>query len=609
MPTRVALVVLAILAGWAIAPLANAATVTDRDVALAFAHLRSQVRHAGGLDHPTRRSFIATVHRAEDERTVNGSPCAALTVLEELRGAVRRSPAGKLAGIDDAERAILGTRAGRPCAYRSRQVRLVPPLTAGPGQPLPHVNEKKDEERGMPALSAPPGANRPDPGPPTTVTPVPAGGSGYASPGSDPFAITGIKALSSPVETGYPSEPSQASAGDVVWYTGNSGAAFSLDGGATFKQVDPRRMFFEGNTPFCCDQVVVYAPQIDRFIWLMQYWCPAPDEGCNEGHSNVVRLASASPSDIVKNRRDPGSAWQSWVLAPDEIGMRRDIFDYPALAVGRHSLYITSNMFGQGENDVWSLVGRVNLDAIKKGHEIGLNYVVDRKHFSYEPAQGVDRRGFIASHQSDTELFTLSWDEGSPLLFPHRTKHALSAAYDYYSPTGAGDWGDRSDWRIAGATLQGNEVWFAWSEGRATCLKRCETQDPKLDPFWPQPHVHVVAVDTSSFGLTHDRFIHNPDYAISYPELATDALGQVGMTFSYGGGTAGNPSPAAGFLTGGEAFRQVASSPSAGDQGDFFSIRPDWPDATRFTASGYVSDGYDEGGDPLPRWIFYRFAR
>src|SRR5206468_829161 len=114
----------------------------------------------------------------------------------------------------------------------------------------------------------------PNPGPPTNVIPVGFGAS-HAS-GSTPFAFSTVTDLLAP-NLQYPEEPSEASAGRVVWYTGNNSVAFSVDSGATFTKVDPRLMFPEGDTPFCCDQVVLYAPQINRFIWFMQYWCPNPD--------------------------------------------------------------------------------------------------------------------------------------------------------------------------------------------------------------------------------------------------------------------------------------------------------------------------------------------
>ncbi len=67
-------------------------------------------------------------------------------------------------------------------------------------------------------------------------------------------------------------EPSTASNGNAIFYTGNWYAALSTDGGATFQFVDPFNAFPDPpGMGFCCDQVVQYIPRIDTFIWLLQY--------------------------------------------------------------------------------------------------------------------------------------------------------------------------------------------------------------------------------------------------------------------------------------------------------------------------------------------------
>ncbi len=58
-------------------------------------------------------------------------------------------------------------------------------------------------------------------------------------------------------------EPSLATNGDVVFYTGNWFAAISVDGGGTFRFVDPTSMFPASlNHDFCCDQVVQYIKKL-----------------------------------------------------------------------------------------------------------------------------------------------------------------------------------------------------------------------------------------------------------------------------------------------------------------------------------------------------------
>src|SRR6516165_10267362 len=46
----------------------------------------------------------------------------------------------------------------------------------------------------------------------------------------------------------------------------NNRAAFSTDGGSTFKILDPTTIFTNDAVGFCCDQIIQYAPSIGRFI-------------------------------------------------------------------------------------------------------------------------------------------------------------------------------------------------------------------------------------------------------------------------------------------------------------------------------------------------------
>ncbi|HKP88572.1 MAG TPA: hypothetical protein VJT75_01235, partial [Thermoleophilaceae bacterium] len=527
-----------------------------------------------------------------------GRPCRALETLEDLRGAIRRSAAPRVRGVYGAEAAILATTDGARCGNLSRHVKIdaEPPLLGGVIVPLPRVRKTPEEDEGVEVEHEVAHVRPPRPGPPTSVTPV-APGAPYAT-GSDPFAFTTLSAIGQGI-FGIPEEPSQATAGRVVWYTGNSGgAAYSLDGGATFKKVDPREVAPEGDNAFCCDQVVVYAPQINRFIWYIQYWCRGADLYCESpGNSNLGRLLVASPEEI---RKDPVGAWTTWTLRPGMLGHPGVFLDYPDLGVGTNSLYVTMNMF-KGDGFTGSLAARVPLADLKAGRALDMRFYRDPHAGTFKVVQGLRSRAFLATQSRNTKLMTLSWDERSPLLMRHHTPHAVSADTDYESPTGAAggvDWGERSDARITAATLRGDELWLAWPEGRDICTDRCVR-------FWPQPHVHVAVIDSRTWRLRRERFIHNPSFAIGFPSLATDARGRVGLSFSYGSGTAGNASPAAGYLTGGEAFRQVARSPGAGYQGDYFSLRPDWPNGNRFVGTGYVTD---RGGEHV-RWLYYRYSR
>src|SRR5205814_5065609 len=126
-------------------------------------------------------------------------------------------------------------------------------------------------------------------------------------------------------------EPSGASGNGVIFVSANPNistgssrsVAFSTDGGSTFTILDPTTIFPNDAVGFCCDQIVQYAPSIDRFIWVLQ--------------GTGYRLAMASPADI---KNSSGTAWTYWNLVPSLFGKCNGP-DYPDLSVGDNSLYIS----------------------------------------------------------------------------------------------------------------------------------------------------------------------------------------------------------------------------------------------------------------------------
>jgi hypothetical protein len=119
-------------------------------------------------------------------------------------------------------------------------------------------------------------------------------------------------------------EPSAAANGQVVFYTGNWYAAVSSDGGITFKYVDPATAFKAldpPNSSFCCDQVVHYIPQIDTFVWLLQYGNP-------EEKDNIQRMAFAKSDEVAQGK------WRLYDITTDFLGVPGAFLDFPDLAVG-----------------------------------------------------------------------------------------------------------------------------------------------------------------------------------------------------------------------------------------------------------------------------------
>ena len=184
-----------------------------------------------------------------------------------------------------------------PAAPGSRSVGTVTiPSGTVTGAPFPHQPPAFDGDVNPPGWTVPTAPFVP--GTPTKNVTAPQN-----APIGDPPAIDFLVNNDWNIGQSGTAEPSGASGG-VVFVTSNWFAAYSTDGGNTFHQLDPTTIFPNNDAVgFCCDQVVQYAPSIDRFIWLLQ--------GTGE------RLAVASPSDIISSK---GTAWTYWNLSPDVFG-------------------------------------------------------------------------------------------------------------------------------------------------------------------------------------------------------------------------------------------------------------------------------------------------
>lgn len=385
-------------------------------------------------------------------------------------------------------------------------------------------------------------------------------------------------------------EPSTVVNGQVVFYTGNWYAAVSTDGGKTFQYLDPATVFKQHDPPgkqFCCDQVVNYIPQIDTFVWLLQY---GPDTG-----DNLQRLAFAKSADVAQGK------WWLADLTTQILGVQGAFLDFPDLAVGENFLYVTTNVFQP--NQVGSAVVRLPLAGIENKQVTAQKYV-DFGLQSFRVAQNAGTTAFFAAHQNTSTLDVFSWPETED----QPVKHAVGVArwiggngYRSRTPDG-GRWLDRADPRITGATLAGNELWFAWSVDSGSNHR-------------PRPFVQIARLDASNLTLLENINIFDPDSAICYGALSTNAKNEVGISYAIGGGTR-FPSHVVGILTGtrknvlaAEGDRGPRPDPQTGngEWGDFLTVRPVFPDRILFSATGYTMKGHGDGSnrDCTPRLVIF----
>jgi hypothetical protein len=385
-------------------------------------------------------------------------------------------------------------------------------------------------------------------------------------------------------------EPSTSINGQVVFYTGNWYAAVSQDGGQTFKFIDPKTTAQPkdpAGVTFCCDQVVNYLPQIDTFVWLLQY---GPDTG-----DNIQRIGFAKTADVAQGR------WRFFDLTTAALGVQGAFLDFPDLAVGANSLYVTTNIF-QG-NQAGSAVIRIPISGIGSGN-ITAQPFVSMNLQSFRVAQNCADVAYFAAHQDTSTLAVFSWPEGqaSP------TQQSVGVArwtggngYQSRTPDGR-RWLDRADPRITGATLAGTELWFAWSVDSGSNQR-------------PQPFVQIARINATDLTLLEDVNVFDTDSAICYGALSSNVNNEVAISYMIGGGPK-FPSHVVGILTGtrkdvlvtaGDRGPLPDPQTNKGEWGDYLTVRPLFPDQKLFAATGYVLKGNvdNQNLDATPHFVIF----
>jgi hypothetical protein len=340
----------------------------------------------------------------------------------------------------------------------------------------------------------------------------------------------------------------------VVLAGGNTYASFSTNGGQTFVTLDPTAIF--PNTDdggVCCDQVIHYSPDIDRFFWLMQF-----NAGSNG--KNRLRLAIASPADL---RASGGTAWSYWDLTAAFYGVVNTILDYPDLSVGKNSLFISVD----GDNGL--VVSRIALSQLLAGGTIFVQFT--------SPADGQSAYGvhliqnpwdqvFWAGHPTNSRLRVFSIKDGD------NQYHWRDVDIDSYpnsdftslSPDGSNWLGSLFSGGPGGVRLNVlgvDQVMFEWMGGRGGNFK--------------QSQVQMATIKLPDYSVISQTQIWNPDFAFGYASF-TMANSLIGVSLAYGGG-GWYGSPAVGILGDGVFYSVCESSSNAGRFGDYATVRQALP--------------------------------
>jgi hypothetical protein len=404
----------------------------------------------------------------------------------------------------------------------------------------------------------------------------PLGGAG------DPVVFNTFNSLGSKAgSVGAPPDLSEARHGNVVMLSYNTNALLSTDGAASYKLLNPTTIFPSGpgkdsagnslDAGLCCDQKFQYVPQIDRFIWLMQF-CGTGPGGCLNG-INRIRIAAASTQDVINSN---GTSWTYWDLLSSTFNLGNTTMDYPDLSVGDNYLYFSADKVGSG-----LLVVRIPLSEIRDNKTINMNYTNPTDSgsaYGGHVSQNTGDTVFWAGHKDSSTMTIFDFPESGNQYFWRDV--SLTNSWTKSQPSSIAP--DGTDWlsfnfpknAVLGITRRAaNEAWFAWTAGSNSNFKNAQVQ--------------VVEINTSNYSVISQWQIWNDDYAFAYPSLATNGNGEVGISLAWGGKTYyGNH--AVGILGDFIVWYPESSDAANSRWGDYVSVLQNTPNSLMYDASGYA---------------------
>jgi hypothetical protein len=445
----------------------------------------------------------------------------------------------------------------------------------------------------------------------STVKPAPkgaGGGAGVASinfPTNSPLGLTGNTIA----------EPSGASGGGVVFETANAYAAYSTTGGASFTQINPTTVF--DNTAdggFCCDQVVQYAPSIDRFIWVMQY------RQSGTTGNNRYRIAVASPASIISSG---ATAWTYWDITSPQINGATSTnfwFDYPDASIGDNYLYLGADNVqtvpaaggGTQNNNAGHVVIRIPLSQLQSGSTINFGFTTPSDSslaWGGHVSQNTGDQVFWAGHNSNSSIRVFNWPE-------------VGSGYSWRDIS-VGSWPKTSATNLLTSTTPDGNDWLAFGFPGNSVLGLARSSPGQRDQrsllylAWsgavgngfPQPQVQWISLDiNNNFALVSQQQVWNPGYAYSYPAFAVNSQGEIGMSLEWGGG--GNyENHVAGFWGDYVVYETTNSAVGTTRFGDYVTIRRNTADPSKFDAFGYGLNQPSPPGSAVPDVHYIVFSR
>jgi hypothetical protein len=485
-----------------------------------------------------------------------------------------------LTGYSSAGRIVHAPLLSKPyvpnAAQRAEHAKLVALHQRLPAAPVgPHTTEASVTSYAGPATPAP--ARRPD------ISPT----------AFDVLKSSNIPA-SCPTDCAQSdvNEPDTAASGANIMQTSNWDVAYSSNGGGTWSYQDPYTL----SSGFCCDQVVVYQPNRDRFFY----------EGLDASGFVIGETASSNPT-----------AWCVYQFTATSFGdTSGDLLDYPKISFSNNNLYETWNTYNSSGAWVNTGLARMPLDSLDTCAGFSFNDLSRTDNFTFGltgPTSSLDTfywvsNWYTSGSGSGTEERIYSWPEnGTSYTYKDITINSYNFSIaSCASPDGTiTNWCSRLDARY-------ETPWISRAEYRA-----------QANSAFAGDSILGVAIQAgpSSFSDGNDYIVYeyfklnaltyigsDQTYSTSntfaYAGCGVNEEGYTGCIMSYGGGS-GDSFPATFLLmmdnvSPTQPWGYDYASTGAGNAsawGDYTVAQPYQPEIGAFIGTGWIENS---GGNTKP---------
>ena len=236
--------------------------------------------------------------------------------------------------------------------------------------------------------------------------------------------------------------------------TGNWFASKSNDGGNNWSLVDPFTQFPSAAGGFCCDQVVIYEPSRDIWIWILQY--------VRSGGSNIFRVAVCRGATF--------GSWYWWDFTPTALNARGRTCGSTTRTQRPAATISTSPSTPSAPGLlVTSIRIQVAVEYSARRHEPWLPMVVHDDSRLAAPHSGGAKLHVLREPQWGTATADL-WLARRIELDRHDRRHrrTLECRAILRARPRRGGLADQDDSRITGAWVSGTRAGFLWTAAART---------------------------------------------------------------------------------------------------------------------------------------------